>query len=54
MHKYFTSVDLYVFSCRKNKNLASLGEFIRQAGGDICFYEAPEPTERSLTSRKIL
>lgn len=54
MHKYFTSVDLYVFSYKKNKNLASLAEFVRLGGGEICFYEAPEVTERELTSRQIL
>lgn len=54
MHKYFTSVDLYIFSHKKNKNLGSLGEFTRLGGGDLCFYEAADQTERGLTSGQIL
>lgn len=54
MHKFFTSVDLYVFSHKRNKNLGSLGEFTRLGGGDLCFYESAEPTERGLTSRQVL
>lgn len=54
MHKYFTSVDLYLFGHRKNKNLGSLAEFIRLGGGDLCYYDAPEPGDCRLTSGQIL
>lgn len=54
MHKFFTSVDLYVFGHRRNKNLGSLGEFVRLGGGDLCYYDGPEPAERLLTSCQVL
>lgn len=54
MHRYFTSVDLYLFGHRKNKNLGSLAEFIRLSGGDICYYDSAESNERSLKSGPVL
>ena len=53
-HKYFASVDLYVFGHRRNKNLGSLGEFLRLSGSDLCYYESAEAIERRLTSRPLL
>ena len=54
MHRSFSGVDLYLFGQRKNKNLGSLGEFIRLGGGDLCYYETSEPTECQIKSSKVL
>lgn len=53
-HKYFTSVDLYLFGHKKNKNLGSLSEFIRVSGGDLCYYDTPDQTDCSLISGEVL
>lgn len=54
MHRSFSGVDLYLFGQKRNKNLGSLGEFIRLGGGDLCYYEASEPLECLIISSKIL
>lgn len=54
MHRSFTAVDLYLFGHKKNKNLGSIAEFIRLGGGDISYYDSPEPVERPIKSGQIL
>ena len=54
MHKTLTATDLYLFGHKKSKNLGSLGELIRLAGGDLCYYESTTPAERSIISNEIL
>lgn len=54
MHKTLTATDLYLFGHKKSKNLGSLGELIRLAGGDLCYYESTTPAECSIISDEIL
>ena len=54
MHKSMAATDLYLFGHKKNKNLGSLGELIRLAGGDLCYYESTTSSERFLNSYEIL
>lgn len=53
-HKFFSSVDLYVFGHRKNKNMGSLAEFLRLSGSDLCYYESADTAERCLISGPFL
>ena len=45
MHKSMAATDLYLFGHKKSKNLGSLGELVRLAGGDLCYYESTSASE---------
>ena len=45
-HKFFSSVDVYLFGHKRNKNLGSLGEFVRLSGSDLHYYDSADNVER--------